>query len=65
MSGKPHKLHLKDNAIPYAAHSPIPVPHYWKEEIKQQLDKDVEWCMRKVPVAKGDGKPRRTFDFLE
>ena len=77
MTGKHHKLHLKDNVVRYAAHTPINVPHYWENEIKQQLDKDVElgmlqkvpvgepteWCMRIVPVAKQDGKPCRTVDF--
>ena len=77
MSGKPQKLHIIDNATPYAAHSPIPVPHHWKEEVKIQLEKDVEmgilqkvpvgepteWCMRMVVVPKKDGKPRRTVDF--
>ena len=77
MSGKPQKFHLVENALPYAAHSPIPIPHHWKEEIKTQLETDVEmgilqkvpvgepteWCMRMVVVAKKDGKPRRTVDF--
>ena len=77
MSGKPHKIHLKEGVIPFAAHTPIPIPHHWKEEVKTQLDRDVdvgiiqkapigeasEWCMRMVTVAKSDGSPRRTIDF--
>ena len=77
MTGKPQKLHTADNATPYAAHSPIPIPRHWKEEVKIQLEKDVEmgilqrvlvgepteWCMRMVAVPKKDGKPRRTVDF--
>ena len=77
MSGKPHKIHLVDDALPFAAHTPIPIPHHWKDEVKRQLDEDVEkgilrkaplgvpteWCMRMVTVAKRDGTPRRTIDF--
>lgn len=77
MSGKPLQVHLEPNAIPYASHSPIPIPHNWKNEVKNQLDKDVamgilrkapvgeptEWCMNMVTVAKKDGSPRRTIDF--
>ena len=42
MSGKPQSFHITENAIPYSANSPIPIPHHWKEEVKQQLDKYVE-----------------------
>ena len=59
MSGTSKKLQIVDNAIPYAAHSPIPVPHHCKEEVQKPLDNDVEkgilqtvsereateWCM--------------------
>ena len=34
MKGEPHKIRLKKNAVPYAAHTPIPVPYHWKEEVK-------------------------------
>ena len=77
MTGKPHKIHLAKEAIPYVAYTPIPIPHYWKGEVKKQLDEDVrlgilqeapvgessDWCMRMVTVAKKDGSPRRTVDF--
>ena len=67
----------KENAVPFAAHTPIPIPHYWKDEVKRQLEKDIEmgiirrapigepteWCMRMVTVSKKDGTPRRTIDF--
>ena len=42
MSGKPHKFHLKGNAVPFAAHTSIPIPHHWKDEVKRQLEKDIE-----------------------
>lgn len=77
MKGTPHSIHLKNDAIPYAAHTPIPVPYHWKEAVKSQLDNDEkhgiirkapvgeasEWCMRMVTVPKNDGTPRRTIDF--
>ena len=63
--------------MPYAAHTPIPIPHHWKVEVKKQSDSGVrmgiiceapvgettEWCMRMVTVAKKDGSLRRTTDF--
>ena len=77
MKGKPHKIHLKEDAVPVAAHTPIPIPYHWKKEVKAQLDRDEkleiiqkapvgeasEWCMRMVVVTKADGSPRRTIDF--
>ena len=77
MTGQPFKIHLEENAIPYIAHTPIPTPHHWKEDVKKQLDEDVrlgiirkapvgkayDWCMRMVTVPKSDGSPRRTVDF--
>ena len=69
MPRKPQKLHTVD-AISYVAHSPVPVPHHWKEGIKKQLEKDIEtgvlqkvpvgqpteWCIQMVVVAKKDEK---------
>ena len=62
MSEKPHKFHVKENAVPFATHTPIPIPHHWNDEVKRQLGKDIEmgiirrasigepteWCMRMV-----------------
>ena len=77
MSTKPAHIHLKANAVPYARHSPIPVAHHWKAEIKAGLDRDVEngiitpvpigmpveWCSPMVVVTKKNGSPRRTIDL--
>ena len=66
MTGPPAKIHLKDDAIPYARHSPIPVPHHWKDKVKASLDlyvlrgvirkvplgEPVEWCFAMVCVDK-------------
>ena len=38
----PASIHLKPGAIPKARHTPITVPHHWKEEVKKALDRDVE-----------------------
>ena len=42
----------KKNAMPYAAHYPIPSPYHWREERKIQLKKDVEMgILQKVLVG--------------
>ncbi|MCP3869657.1 MAG: hypothetical protein GY703_16510 [Gammaproteobacteria bacterium] len=77
MTGRPLHVHFKPDAQPKAHHAPIPVPHHWKDEVKQQLDADVRlgtiervpqgtptiWCSRMVVVRKKDGSPRRTVDL--
>ena len=79
MSGEPQKIHLQKDAIPYAVLTPIPIPHYWKKEVEQQLMNNVklgilrpaplnepnEWCMRMITVKKKDGKPRRAIDYQQ
>ena len=78
-SGEPLKVHLKDNAVPYAVNTPIPVPHYWEKEIKEQLDNDEsmgiirkapvgeanDYCARMLAVKKKSGRPRRAMDYIE
>ena len=77
MSGPKQRIHLKPNATPHACHTAIPIPHHWKQKVKEQLDQDeelgiirkapvgvaTEWCMRMTTVPKKDGSPRRTIDF--
>ena len=77
MTGKPHKIHLEDDAVFYVAYTPIPIPYHWNEEVKKQLEEDVrlgiiqkapvgqasDWCMQMVTVAKKDRSPCRTIDF--
>jgi len=77
LSGPVAKIHLKPDAVPYARHTPYPVPHHWKAEVKASLDRDVKrgiitpvpigmpvtWCSPMVVVCKADGSPRRTIDF--
>ena len=42
MDCKPHHIHIKDNAPPFAVHSPIPIAHHWRNDVKELLDKYVE-----------------------
>ncbi len=77
MSGKPMNIHFRNDAKAKAFHSPIPVPHHWKKQVKADIDRDVRlgiiepvppgtptvWCSRMVIAAKHDGTPRRTIDL--
>ena len=72
MRSKKGHIHLQPNAIPYAVHSPIPVPHHEKAIIKALLDLYVKrgilipvpigmpviWCFVMVIGRKKDGSPR-------
>ena len=76
MSGSPMSLMVGETK-PVAHHTPIPVPIHWQEQVKADLDRDVQlgvlepvpvgtpvtWCHRMVVCAKKSGKPRRTVDF--
>ena len=42
MSMPPAHIHLNENAKPYACHTPIPIPFYWRKEVKGSLGRDVE-----------------------
>ena len=77
MNCKPVHIHLKPDAKPHARHVPIPIPMHWRDQVKADLDKDVEngviepvpvgepvtWCSPMVVAAKKDGTPRRTVDL--
>lgn len=79
MLGKPQHIHIQEDAVPYAVHSPIPIPHHWKDAVENIIQRDVklgilekvpvgdpvEWCTRMVTVKKKDGTPRITVDFQE
>ena len=79
MNGPPHTIHLTEDAVPHARHSPIPVSKHWEAEVKAQLDEDERmgviekvptgeptvWCAQMVVVPKPNGKPRRTIDYQE
>ena len=77
LNSKPGHIHLKEDAVPHASHTFIPVPHHWKDEVKARLDNYVErgiirkapvghpvtWCSQMVVARKKDGSPRITVDF--
>ena len=77
MNCTPAHIHLKDDAIPYAVHTPYSIPIHWRDEVKRLLDRDVEdgiiepvpigdpvrWCSPMVVTAKADGNPRRVVDY--
>ena len=77
MPGPAAHIHLQEDAIPKARHTPIPVPFHLKSAVKAGLDNDVkrgiiapvpmdtptDWCSVMVVTAKKDGSPRRTVDF--
>ena len=42
MPSPPAHIYLKDGAIPYAHHMPIPVRLHWKKQVKASLDDDVK-----------------------
>jgi len=79
MSGESLKISFLPDYSPKAIHTPIPIPHYWKDDVKAQLDSDesfgiiepvppghpTTWCSRMVVVPKKDGIPRRTVDLQE
>ncbi len=66
------KIPLRPDAVPHAVHTPVPVPHYWKEQVKADLKRDVDmgilepvsvgtptiWCSQMVVVAKKNGQTR-------
>ena len=68
MTGEFVRLHFKEDVVPYAAHTPIPVSHHWIQEVKEDIDRDgiiekvpqgttSKWCARMIVTAKKDGDP--------
>ena len=78
MHGAPVHIHLQEDAVPVASHSPIPIPLHWHAAVKKQLDRDeaigviervpsgspTKWCHKMVVVPKKDNTPRRTVNFV-
>ena len=77
MTGPKICLHVDNNAIPYAVHTPAPVSLHWQVAVKEQIDQDISigvlekvpigepslWCHRMAITPKSDGSPRRTVDL--
>ena len=73
MDATPADIHLKPDATPHVTHTPIPIPFYWKQEIKESLDADVQigiiepvptgepvkWCSHMVVVTKKKKKRKK------
>ena len=77
MVGPPVEIHISDDAVPKAVHTPAPVPIHWQDQVKADLLRDealgvienvpygepVTWCHRMVVTRKHNGSPRRTVDL--
>lgn len=77
MEGKPLDIKFIPSVKLTAIHTPIPVPHYWKKKVKEELDRDVAlgviepvpvvtpttWCSRMVVAPKKDGSPKQMVDL--
>ena len=75
MSGPPMRIHLKEDAVPFAVHTPRVIPLAWQDDVKKELDAMVQqgiivpagddptpWCHPLVTVAKPTGCVRLTVD---
>ena len=70
LSGPDGRIHLREDAVPWARHAPIPVQFHFKEAVKAGLFKDIErdiiapvpagtpteWCSTMVITPKKDGR---------
>ena len=79
MTGADVEVTFNNGTVPSAVHTPIPIPHHWKKQVKEDLDRDVRlgiiepvpqgsvttWCSRMVVTAKKDESPRRTVDLQQ
>lgn len=77
MAGPPMKIHLKEDAVPFAIHTPRQIPYAFREPVKNELDSMVqqgiikpcgdepsEWCHPLVVVPKSKGV-RITVDLTK
>ena len=52
LTGPATKIHLKPDAVPYARHTPTPIPHHWKAKVKASLDRDAtRGIIKPVPIG--------------
>lgn len=77
MSGPPIKINIDKDEPPTAVHTPETVLIHWRQEVEDQLTRDVNlgvienvpantpstWCHRAIWTRKPDGSSRRVVDF--
>ena len=77
MEGPPLQIHIDKNAQPIALKKPVPVALHWKDQVEQDLLRDVSlgvlervphgepttWCFKMLVTRKEDGGPRRIIDL--
>lgn len=77
MAGQPMRIHLKEDAVPFAIHTPRQIPFAFQQQVKDELDSMVrqgiiqpagdapsEWCHPLVVVPKPKGV-RITVDLTK
>ena len=79
MTGPKLEIVTEEGAQPVACHSPIPIPHHWKREVKTLIDNycrlgvvepvppntPTTWCSRLFATRKTNGDPRLVVDLQE
>ena len=51
MKTPPAHIHLKADTTPCVCHTPIPIPDYWKKQVKASLYATIEKDIAKVPIG--------------
>ena len=73
----PMEAYIDPNAVPKVVHTPVTTPLHWREQVKEQLDRDVQlgviekvepntpvtWCHRAFWTRKANGEPRHVVDL--
>ena len=78
MVGSPMQIHVRPDAIPFAAHAARPIPFAWRAEVQSKLDEMVQqgviallgdtpsaWCHPLVIVPKSSGGIRICVDMTK
>ena len=60
MNGRPHHIHLVDNATPYACHTPIPIPKHWEKGQKTNRRRRKGWHSASSPY-RGSNRVVRSY----
>ena len=78
MKGPPMKIHLREDAVPFAIHTPRQIPFAFRDKVKAELDslvaqgiirpagdKPSDWCHPLVVVPKNTNGVRLTVDLTK